>query len=63
MDRSVAYKSSYKEADNHFNFYIDKTPKQRLEAAYFIIKHIFQKDENYKMDKTITYSRKHAKSI
>jgi poly-beta-hydroxyalkanoate depolymerase len=63
MDRSIVSKSSYEEADNHTNFYDDKTPKERLEAAYYIIKHVFQKDENYKMDKTITYSRKHAKSI
>jgi hypothetical protein len=63
MDRTRVTKSSFKEADNHVNFYDDKTPRERLEAAYYIIKHVFQIDENYKMDKTITYARKHAKSV
>lgn len=63
MDRSIVSKSSFEEADNHVNFYDDKTPKERLEAACFIINHVFQIDENHKVDKTITYSRKHAKSL
>lgn len=63
MDRTVVSKSSFKEADDHVTFYKDKTPKERLEAAYYLIKYVFQKDEHYKMDKSITYSRKHAKSI
>ena len=62
MNRTTVSKSSFKEADDHTSFYEDKTSLERLEAACFNIKHICQ-GSNFKMDKTIIQSRKHAKPI
>ena len=63
MDRTVVSKSSFKDADDHVTFYKDKTPLERLNAACFIINSIFNSSPNCKVDRTITSSRKHAKSI
>lgn len=55
MERTVTSKSSFKGADDHSSFYKNKTAKERLEAASFIINAIFQ---NPKLDRSVTSKRK-----
>ncbi len=63
MDRTVVSQSTFEEADDHVTFYKDKTPLERLNDACSIINQIFQVTPNTKVNKTIIFSRKHAKSI
>ncbi len=64
MDRSVATKFSFEEADDHVTFFKDKSPIERLNYACDIINSIFNSDPLQKVDRTIISTRKHAdKSI
>ena len=61
MNRSIVSKSSFEEADNHVDFYKDKTPLERLNYAYDSINSIFNSDPNQKVDRTVFYAIKHSK--
>jgi len=61
MDRNVVFMSSFEEADDHVTFYIDKTPLERLNYACFIINSIFNVTPSEKVDRNITFARKHVK--
>ncbi len=61
MDRSVVSHSTFEEADDHVTFYKDKTPLERLNYACFIINSIFNVTPFTKVDKTVTFARKHVK--
>jgi hypothetical protein len=63
MDRSVATKLTFEQADDHVTFYNDKTPLERLNFVCDIINSIFNSSPEQKVDRTIISSRKHAKSI
>ena len=59
MDRTVAVAQSYEDANNHTNYYDDKTPMERLNAACFIIYNIYGTNQYTKVDRTIISKRKH----
>jgi len=61
MDRSIVSKSTFEEADNHVTFYKDKSPIERLNCACFIINSIFNVTSNSKVDRKVTFARKHVK--
>jgi hypothetical protein len=61
MDRSIVTASSFKEADDHVSFYKDKTPLERLNAACHIINSIYNVTPNHKVDRSVTFARKHVK--
>jgi hypothetical protein len=61
MDRSLVTWSSFEEADDHVNFYLHKTPLERLNYACFIINSIFNVTALEKVDINITFTRKHVK--
>lgn len=61
MDRSVVTKSTFKEADDHVTFYKDKTPLERLNHACFIINSIFNVTPFTKVNRKVTFARKHVK--
>lgn len=61
MDRSVVTKCTFEEADDHVTFYRDKTPLERLNHACFIINSIFKVSHLEKVNRSITFSRKHVK--
>lgn len=63
MDRTVATKLTFEQADDHVTFYKDKTYFERLNNACFIINHIFQVTPTTKLDRSIIHKRKHGKSI
>lgn len=61
MDRTVVTKSTFEEADDHVTFFKDKTPLERLNHACFIINSIFKVSPHTKVDRKITFARKHVK--
>ena len=61
MDRTIVTKQTFAEADDHVTFYNDKTPLERLNYACFIINSIFNVTPNHKVDKKVTFARKHVK--
>jgi hypothetical protein len=61
MNRSVVSKSTFEEADDHVTFYKDKTPLERLNHACYIINSIFNVTPNTKVDRKVTFARKHVK--
>lgn len=61
MDRSVVTKSTFDEADDHVTYYKNKTPLERLNHACFIINSIFNVTPFTKIDRKITFARKHVK--
>ena len=61
MVRSIVSYSTFEEADDHVTFYKDKTPLERLQAACFIINSIFNVEANTKVDRNVTFARKHVK--
>jgi hypothetical protein len=63
MIRTLVSKSSFKEADGHVTYYVEKSPLERLNAACFIIYSIFNTTERTKVDRLKTSSRKNAKLI
>jgi hypothetical protein len=63
MDRSVAAKLTFEEADDHVTFYNDKTPIGRLNYACDSINSIYNSSPDQKVDTTIISSRKHSESI
>ena len=60
MDRSVAAKLTFEEADDHVTFYNDKSPLERLNYACDIINSIFNSCPDQKVDRTIISSREHS---
>ncbi len=60
MDRTIAIAQTYQEADNHTQFWDDKTPMERMNAACFIIYNIYGTKQQTKVDRTIITQRKHA---
>jgi len=58
LDRSSVTRMTFEEADNHVNYWIDKTEDERLNAGCFIINQIFGVTPQTKVDRTILYKRK-----
>ena len=58
MNRSVVSASSFEEADNHVEYWQNKTPMERLNAACFIINNLFNITVATRMKKDILTARK-----
>jgi len=58
LDRSQLKTLSFNEADDHVNYWTDKTEDERLNAACFIINQIFGVTSQTKVDRTLTDKRK-----
>ncbi len=58
LDRSAFKATNVKDADNHVCDWKDKTPWQRLEAAWFLINHAYGIDSKTKLDRTVFSKRK-----
>ena len=61
MDRTVVLISSFEEANDLVTFYKDKTPLKGLNCACFIINSIFYVTALEKVDRSVTFARKHVK--
>ncbi len=58
MDRRKVTAQTFKQANDHVSYWIDKTEDERLNAACFIINQIFGVTPQTKVDRTITSKRK-----
>jgi hypothetical protein len=58
LDRAKVTSLTFNEADNHINYWMEKTEDERLNAACFIINQIFGVTPQTKVDRTITDKRK-----
>jgi hypothetical protein len=60
MNRTVVTTSSFEEADDHVNYWEDKTPMERLNAACFIINNIYSVTASTPVQKHLVDARKHS---
>lgn len=58
IDRTNVASLSLSEADNHLNYWLEKTEDERLNAACFIINQIFGVTPQSKVDRIISDRRK-----
>ncbi len=58
MDRMKVTSLTFNEADDHVNYWLQKTEDERLNAACFIINQIFGVTPETKVNRTITDKRK-----
>jgi len=58
LDRTQVSAMSFDEADNHVAYWADKSERERLNAACFLIYQIFGTNQYTKVDRTITDKRK-----
>jgi hypothetical protein len=59
LDKTVFRASSVEEADEHYGFWKYKTPKERLEAACYLINQFYGTTAQTPVDKTVFTKRKH----
>ena len=61
LDRTYFKASTFQEADDHFTYWKQKTLKERLEAAYYLITSAYNlsSTDAYRIDKNYFTSRKH----
>ncbi len=60
LDRTKVTSLTFNEADDHVNYWLEKTEDERLNAACFIINQIFNVTPQTKVERTITDKRKQA---
>lgn len=58
LDRTKVTSLTFNEADDHVNYWLEKTEDERLNAACYIINQIFGVTPKTKVDRTITDMRK-----
>jgi hypothetical protein len=58
LDRTAFSATTVKEAGDHTKYWKDKTYTERLEAAFFLIRHAYQLDADARLDKSVFSKRK-----
>ncbi len=58
LDKTVHKATNVKDADDHVTEWKDKTPWERLEAAWFLINHAYGTDASTRLDRTVFSKRK-----
>lgn len=58
LDRTKVTSLTFKQADDHINYWLEKTEDERLNAACFIINRIFGVTPQTKVERTIIDKRK-----
>jgi len=58
LDRTAFKATNAKDADNHVADWKDKTPAQRMEAAFFLICHAYGINAGTRIDKTVFSMKK-----
>ena len=59
LDKTVFQAMKVEEADNHTGYWKDKTLKERLDAAWFLIHQFYGTTPQTPIDKTVFAKRKH----
>lgn len=57
LDKTAFKATNAKDADDHVTEWKDKTPWERLEAAWFLINHAYGIDSKTKVDRTVFSKR------
>jgi hypothetical protein len=60
MDKTAFKIQTFEEADNHYGSWENKSTKDRLDAASYLICMAFRVKPSTKLDRTIFSKRKHA---
>ncbi len=60
LDRTAFKATNAKNADDHVAEWLDKTPRERLEAAFFLIGHAYGVNAQTKLDRTVFSKRKRS---
>lgn len=58
LDRTAFKASNAVDADDHVSYWIHKTPKERLEAAFYIINQVYGTTNQTRLDRTVFSVRK-----
>jgi hypothetical protein len=58
LDKTAFKATNAKDADDHVTEWKDKTPWERLEAAWFLINHAYGTDSKTKVDRTVFSKRR-----
>ena len=58
LDRTAFKATNAKDADDHVTEWRNKTPRERMEAAFFLICNAYGIDAKTQMDKTVFSMRK-----
>ena len=61
MDRSYAKMQTVEEADDQLNYWLSKSPKERLSAAWYLICSAYNIEyrNDHRLDRTLATTRKH----
>ena len=59
LDKSVFKATTVEKADHHYSHWKNKTHKERLEAAFFLINQFYGTTPQTPLDKTVFTKRKH----
>jgi hypothetical protein len=60
LDRTAFKATNAGDADDHVTEWKDKTPFERLEAAWFLINQVYCTDSKTKLDRTVFSKRRRA---
>ncbi|MEO6290489.1 MAG: hypothetical protein ABIO76_11235 [Ginsengibacter sp.] len=60
LDKTAFKAMTLREADNHYGYWKNKTLKERLEAACYLINQFYGTTPQTPVDKTVFTKRKHA---
>lgn len=57
LDRTAFKAQSFAEADDHYSYWKDRTPEERLRAATYLIRSAWgiESDEQFRMERRLTY--------
>ena len=58
LDRTAFKATNVKDADDHVTEWKDKSPFERLEAAWFLINQVYGTDSKTKLDRTVFSKRR-----
>lgn len=59
FDKTAFSKMSFEEANNHYGYWKNKTMKERIDAAFYLIYQIYNVNKHTPLDKTVFSKRKH----
>lgn len=59
LDKTVFQPMTIQEADNHYGYWKNKSMKERLDAAYYLINQFYSTTPQTPVDKTVFTKRKH----
>lgn len=58
LDRTAFKATNATEADDHVSYWLDKSLKERLEAAFYLINQVYGTTNQTKLDRTVFSVRK-----